>query len=209
MTTWCLWNRRNALHFGRSAHLISSINSVAGLLLQEFIASQNVEPPLPQPSALHQWRPPEPGTLKVNFDAAIFKHTNSAGIGVIVRDWRGAAFGALSTLTLLPSLVANMEALACLRVVQFAAELDLHSVIFEGDSATIISAVSQGNSSLSSFGNIIDDVRCLLPSFSSIKFIHVHRSGNLVANALAKMASINVGCQVWMDAMPLDIVCFD
>ena len=141
----------------------------------------------------------------MNFDAALFKHTNSAGIGVIMRDWRGVALGALSTPTLLPSSVADMEALACLRAVQFVAELDLHCVIFEGDSAAIISAVSQGISLLSSFGNILDDVRCLIPSFSSVKFSHVNRSGNLVVDALAKKASSNVGCQVWMDAWPLDI----
>lgn len=206
MTTWCLWNRRNALHFSRLAHSISKISSVVGSLLQEFIANQNVEPPLPRPTTLHQWCPLEPCTLKVKFDVALFKYTNSAGIGVIVRDWRGAALRALSTPIMLSLSVADMEALMCLRTVQFAAELDLHSVIYEGDSATIISVVSQGSSSLSSFGNIIDDVRCLLPSFSSVKFIHVHHSSNLVANALAKKASTNVGCQVWRDAMPLDIV---
>ena len=58
-----------------------------------------------------------------------------------------------------------MESLACLRAIQFTAELDLHCAIFEGDSATIIFAVSQGTSLLSSFGNIFDDVRYLLPSF--------------------------------------------
>ena len=72
----------------------------------------------------------------MNFDAALFKHTNSAGIGVIVRDWRGVALGALSTPTLLSSTVADMEALACLRAVQFAAELDLHCG-FPGDFTTI------------------------------------------------------------------------
>ncbi|KAL0006473.1 hypothetical protein SO802_014034 [Lithocarpus litseifolius] len=62
-----------------------------------------------------------------------------------------------------------MEALDCLRAVQFAAELDLYCVLFE------------------------------------VKFSHVNRSGNLVADALAKKASSNVGYQVWMDALPLDI----
>ena len=141
----------------------------------------------------------------MNFNAALFKHTNSTGLGVIVRDWRGANLGALSVPAMLSSTVADMEALACLRAVQFAAELDLHHVIFEGDSATIISAVSQGTSRLSSFENIVDDVRHLLPSFSSIIFSHVNRSGNIVADALAKKASSIVGCHIWMEALPLDI----
>ena len=84
-------------------------------------------------------------------------------------------------------------------------ELDLHRVIFEGDLATIIFAVSQGTSRLSSFGNIVDYVRHLLPSFSSVIFSHVNCSGNIVADALAKKASSIVGCHIWMKALPLDI----
>ena len=92
----------------------------------------------------------------MNFDTASFKQTNLAGLGVIVRDWRGVNLGNLSVPAMLSSIVADMEALACLRAVQFAAELDLHCVIFEGDSATIIFVVSQGTSRPSSFGNIVD-----------------------------------------------------
>lgn len=203
--TWSLWNRRNALHFGREALPIAMISSVASALLHDFLASQIPEAPLSRPAVRHQWRHLEPGFVKVNFDAALFTHTNSAGLGVVVRDWRGANPGALSVPAMLSSTVADMEALACLRAVQFATELDLHRVIFEGDSATIISAVSQGSSILSSFGNIVDDVRHLLPSFSSVIFSHVNHSGNIVADALAKKASSIAGCDIWMEALPLDI----
>ena len=98
-----------------------------------------------------------------------------------------------------------MEALACLRAVQFAADLGLQRVIFEGDSTTIISAVSHGSSVMVSFGNIIDDVRHLLPRFSVVSFNHVHCSGNVVVDALAKKASSIVGYHIWMDTLPLDI----
>ncbi|XP_075657106.1 uncharacterized protein LOC142627188 [Castanea sativa] len=162
---WCLWNRINSLHFGRPAHPLSIISAVAVKLLQELIASQSTETPIPRPPA------------------------------------RGALFLPIP----LSASVADMEALACLRAVQFAAKLDLHYVVFEGDSATVISAVSQGISLLSSFGNIVDDVRLLLPSFSSVTFSHVNCTGNIVADALAKKASSNVGCQVWMNALPSDI----
>ena len=202
---WCLWNRRNALHFGRPANPMANISSVASTLVQEFIASQVPDIPIHHPPAQHQWRPPEPDAVKVNFDAALFKRTNSAGIGIIVRDWRGVSLAALSMPIPLSSSVADMEALACLRAVQLAAKLEFQCVIFEGDSATVISAVNQGSSLLSSFGNIVDDIRYLLPSFSSATFSHVNRTGNLVADALAKKASSNVGSQVWMNALPSDI----
>ncbi|XP_050259012.1 uncharacterized protein LOC126704012 [Quercus robur] len=154
--SWSVWNRHNALHFGREALPIVKISSITCALLHNFINSQIPEAPLSQPAVRHQWCPPEQGFVKVNFDTALFKYTNSARLGVIVRDWRGVNLGALSMLAMLSSTVADMEALACLRAIQFAAELDLHRVIFEGDSATIIFAISQRTSRLSSFGNIVD-----------------------------------------------------
>ena len=163
--SWSLWNKRNALYFGREALPIAKVSSTACTLVHNFINSQIPDAPPVRPVVQHQRRPPEQDLVKVNFDAALFKHKNSTGIGAIVRDWRGANLGALSMPVSLSSTIAEMEALACLEAVQFATDLGLQCVIFEGDSTTIISAVSQGSSVLASFGNIIDDVRHLLPSF--------------------------------------------
>ena len=48
--TWCLWNRRNALHFGRPTQPLTNISAFAGALLQDFMASQISEIPRPRPS---------------------------------------------------------------------------------------------------------------------------------------------------------------
>ena len=203
--SWSLWNRQNALHFGREALPIAKVSSTACTLLHNFINSQILDAPPVRPIVQHQWRPPKQDLVKVNFNAALFKHKNSAGIGTIVRYWRGANLGALSMPVSLSSTIVKMEALACLGAVQFAADLGLQRVIFEGDLTTIISAVSQGFSVLASFGNIIDDVRHLLPSFSVVSFNHLHCSGNVVADALEKKASSMGGCHIWMDTLPVDI----
>ena len=191
-----LWNVRDALHFGCEALPIAKISSVACTLLHDFINSQISDAPPVRPVVQHQWHLLEQGLVKVNFDVALFKHKNSAGLGAIVRDWQGANLGALSMPVLLSSTVVELEALACLRAVQFAADLSLQHVIFEGDSTTIIFAVSHRSSVMASFGNIIDDVRHLLPRFYSVSFNHVHRSGNVVTDALAKKASSIAGCRI-------------
>lgn len=116
---------------------------MASNLLQEFLAAQEDEDlPVPLPPALHQWRPPEQGYFKVNFDAAIFKVSNSAGIGVVIRDWRVEVTAALSMLVPLSISVADLEALACRRAMFYAAECGRHSVIFKGGSASVINAIS-------------------------------------------------------------------
>ena len=124
-------------------NLYLTLVSMASNLLQEFLAAQEDEDlPVPLPPALHQWRPPEQGYFKVNFDAAIFKVSNSACIGVVIRDWRVEVTAALSMLVPLSISVADLEALACRRAMLYAAECGLYSVIFKGGSASVINAIS-------------------------------------------------------------------
>ena len=103
--------------------------------------------------------------FKVNYDAAVFKTLNLAGIGVIICDWRGEATAALSMPVPLSMTIADLEALACHRSVMYAIENDLPDAIFEGDSASVINAISQESAVLTSFGNIVDDIRALVSIF--------------------------------------------
>jgi len=103
------------------------------------LASQEEELVLPCPPPLQRWCPPAPDIFKVNFDAAFFRSSNSASLGVIVHDSSGATVGALSIPISLGCSVAELEALACLRAIQFA--LEIGKVVFEGDSAVVIDAL--------------------------------------------------------------------
>ena len=60
---------------------------------------------------------------------------------MIIRDNVGAVIGALSMCIPLPQSVATVEALACRRAIQFAVEIGLHEVIFEGDATVVIQAI--------------------------------------------------------------------
>ncbi|XP_050275711.1 uncharacterized protein LOC126717811 [Quercus robur] len=122
----------------------------------------------------HQWRPPDPQNYKANFDAAVFKATNTA-------------------------------ALACRRPVQFAWEIGLRRVTFEGNSAAVIQAITRGNSDFLPFGNIIDDIRNQVAGFQFSEFFHAYRICNTAADALAKKAKLCTGLQVWLEDIPADI----
>ena len=121
---------------------------MAGNLLLEYLAAQNEVPAPPGPAIMQQWQPPDHDIYKVNFDAATFSSSNSTSIGVIVRDCVGEAIGALSMTIPLPQLVADVEALACRQAVQFAAEIGLSRVVFEGDSVVTINALNKATSDL-------------------------------------------------------------
>ena len=206
VAAWYLWNRRNALHFGRQVQPISNINLLASNLLQEFLAAQEdvaliAHPPVNQ----HQWRPPEHDHFKVNFDAALFKSLNLAGIGVVIRDWRGDVVAALSMPIALASTVADLEALACRLALLFAVEKDLQNVIFEGDFVSVMNAIAQEHPILTSYGDIVDDIRYVASAFQSAQFVSVHRSCNVVADALAKKAKCLAGSREWLGDFPSDI----
>nr|POE52802.1 hypothetical protein CFP56_68712 [Quercus suber] len=111
---------------------------------------------------------------------------HSAGLGVVIRDWRGEFVGALSAPMSLSQSVADLEALACRKAIEFAAELGLQKVTFEGDLAMVINALNQDNAALSSFSVVIEDIRSQILVFQSFAFNYVGRSCNCVADSLAK-----------------------
>lgn len=113
MTAWTIWNRRNALKFGRPTIPVANIIPRAGSLLQEFVSAQEVLDESPSVAVSSQWQPPEFPYYKVKFDVVVFKASSSARIGVIIRDSSGNAIGALLVPTPLSNSIAVMEALAC------------------------------------------------------------------------------------------------
>lgn len=138
-------NRRNAIRLEHSTWPLNQIFSIAAGMLQDFLNSQDDVPVAVQvPPDLH-WCPPEQFQYKANFDGAVFKSSNSAGLGVVICNNKGAVIGALSMHIPLPHSVAEVEALACRRAVQFAIEIGLHKVIFEGDAAVVIQATKTGS----------------------------------------------------------------
>ena len=153
---------------------------------------------------MQQWRPPEPQCFKVNFDAMVFHASHLAGLGVIVRNDGGEAAGALSSSSPLAHSVVDLEALACLKVVQFALELGLTCVVFEGDSIVIINALLHGAGDMASFGNILDDIQIHSTVLQFEEFVYVNRSCNVVADALAKKAKSVRGVQVWLNELLAD-----
>ena len=110
---WCVWNRRNAIHFNRAVRPVDSICRKAGSLLQEFLQPREVKLSPPRPQVIQRWRPPDSKFYKINFDVAAFQASNLAGVGVIVRDNRGDPIGALTMPNPFRQSVAELEALAC------------------------------------------------------------------------------------------------
>ena len=207
IVAWMLWTRRNSIRLGRPTRPLNQIFHEARRLLREFLEAHD-EDPVSIPSPIHvqaKWTALTQTRYKANFDAALFKHNDAAGLGVIIRDVNGAIIGALSMCIPLPHSVATAEALACRRAVQFVAEIGLHEVTFEGDLAVVINAITAGATEHASYGHIIGDILAQAASFSSFEFCYVNRSCNRVADSLAKRAKSGLDLQVWLEDCPQDV----
>ena len=83
----------------------------------------------------------------------------------------------------------EVEALAIAKAVSFAAEIGITKAVLEGDSLTIMKALSSDHSSLVSFGLMIDQ----------LFYSHVKRECNSVAHCLARYVFDSLDFLVWME----------
>ena len=202
---WCLWNRRNALHIGRVVQPIANISSMACNLLQEFLVAQE-EDDLPGhlPPTQHQWRPPEQGYFKVNYDAAVFKTLNLAGVGVIICDWRGEVTAALS----MPVPIhdhswpgsSSLPPSCDVYCWKWSSQRYFRRGFSFSDQRHL-----SGERSVDFFWEYCGRYSRFSFYFPVFQFVHVHRTCNVVADALAKKAKNLVGIQVWSGVLPEDI----
>ena len=193
------------IRLDRSTRPLNQVLPVAGEMLHDFLDAQDEASMTPQVSTQPHWSAPTQTQYKANFDGALFSSTNAASLGVVIRDNVGAVIGALSMCIPLPQLVATVETLACKRAVQFAAEIGLHEVIFEGDAAGVIQAIKNREADQSAHGHIVGDIQDQVSLLAFSDFCFVPRSCNKVANALAKRAKTGPGLQVWLEDCPKDI----
>nr|POE79140.1 hypothetical protein CFP56_60501 [Quercus suber] len=87
------------------------------------------------------WSPPQAPFLKINYNGAVFRDSNSAGIRVVIRDSEGGVLASLVEKIPLPQTGADVEAAAARRAIMLAKDLNLSSIMLKGDSEIITKAV--------------------------------------------------------------------
>ena len=101
--------------------------------------------------------------------------------------------------------VEILEAMAARRAMIFMEELGLRRAIFEGDSETVVKALSGDCPDRSCIGHIVKDYKSLMGCFQTNSFSHVRRQSNGVAHTLARRARKSSPLSVWMESIPPDI----
>nr|POF03114.1 hypothetical protein CFP56_63925 [Quercus suber] len=110
------------------------------------------------------------GWFKANVNGAIFKESNSAGIGVVVRDSQGWVLATLLKKVEGVQEAEVIETLAIRRAIRFAIETSFNCVIIESDSLGVVKAIQDSADSTCHFGHIIEDMKQLAKALKSCDF---------------------------------------
>ncbi|XP_075635372.1 uncharacterized protein LOC142607649 [Castanea sativa] len=200
-----IWWSRNKLVFDSSPP--ASPIDVTADINRSFSAYSNAWKLKMQPT-ISAWEPPPPGWVKFNFDVAI---TLSASFpSAIFRD-SNRHFISIFTAKESISSLAWAKAKAALLAVSSAANLQLPSIIFEGDAKIVIDSIKAPSSTpFWDLRLIISNIQLLLPYFSQVVFNFCHRASNGLTHSIAFWASF---CSTWgpqpISSIPSWVLCED
>ncbi|XP_060961871.1 uncharacterized protein LOC133032068 [Cannabis sativa] len=197
---WAIWSEKNKVLHGGVRRDGSYIVSYATHYYGNFLATRNwakAPTAMAAPTATEQhhkptegvpWRPPDLNGIKLNVDAAINQMTKTLGIGTIIRDHNGVVLVAISKSVQGYFRSNEMEAKALFHSINWASQLQIPVTNIETDALRVFNVLSITFLDLSSFSNLIFDVRNLLSSFFVVVVSNVRRHANQGAHELVKYA---------------------
>ena len=162
---WSIWHQRNQIQTQQSHHPLNLLFQWAHDNYLEYKTLKIA--PVPYRTVRRvRWKPPDPGSYKINFNEATFVKENYSGLGVIVRDEASLVIAAMATRV--PQLLQaiEIEALATNKALEFAQEMGLTEVVMEGDSLLVMAALNSKNPILAPYGLMIQDSLSLSSAFS-------------------------------------------
>ncbi|MFQ6638869.1 hypothetical protein Gotur_016688 [Gossypium turneri] len=148
------------------------------------------------------WRPPQDLWVKLNFDAAYKIQTNKSCSGFIIRNGRGKVMGSGVTHHGNISDAFMAEAVACFQGLLFAKETGFTTVEVEGDSRTVIEKINQEGFGRADLDSIILDIKSMGRFFHQLRFRHVRRDANRVAQFIAREGNSRSENSFWMEDFP-------
>ena len=204
MVAWGIWNQHNKARLNLVAAPLHQIFQISSERLAEFTACQPFATPMMVRPANRRtrWQPPPADLMKINFNGAVFSSGNATGIGVVIRNNLGQVITSCSQRLSQAYSSTDVEALAAAKAVSFAAEIGITKAVLEGDSFTIMNALSSDRHSLALFGLIINDVKFSAENFDQLHYSHVKRECNILAHCLARHAFDILDFLVWMEDVP-------
>ena len=91
---------------------------------------------------------------------------------------------------------------------EFAAVLGFSQAILGTDPQVLSNALRNNSTYLSSFGLLIEDIKCNASLFNQLLYSQVKRQGNMIVHNLARHSISISEFLVWMETVPAPFVSF-
>jgi ribonuclease HI len=124
------------------------------------------------------------------------------GVGMVLRDEKGAVISAYSKTFFGRLDVLKAEAKAALTAIQVCKSLGFSKFHLEGDSQGLIAAINSREPDWSSMGVLVEDIKHELQSLQQWQLSFVRREGNQVAHTLANLATRSFMDNMWLNETP-------
>ncbi|KAJ9556757.1 hypothetical protein OSB04_011371 [Centaurea solstitialis] len=204
MTLWSIWHRRNDILWIDGPHDPSLATRRANQILTDWKASKSLSALVndyPNQACVTTWTPPRRGFIKCNVDAAIFHSNVVAGFGAVLRNSNGEFIAAKATpINSLPS-VRECEALAIFDALLWVSNREDSNVIIQSDAKVVVDAIYTSTTNCSEFGDIINNIRCILNTRPSFSVHAIKRQANEMAHLTARH-SCNLACSSIFHTVP-------
>lgn len=188
MILWCIWNSRNIILHGENNHWNSRDPLTDARERVELWAAIH-DPKKGDEKSWHHisWEKPPPLWIKLNTDGAAEGNPGNAAAGGVFRDECGQwLLGFNRHIGLTTSVAAEIWAIR--DGLSLAIENAFPRIILQSDSAIAIKLITDSQiASNHILFNLISDCRHLTEQIPELRFEHVFREGNGVANCLAKL----------------------
>ncbi|KAF5459301.1 hypothetical protein F2P56_023259 [Juglans regia] len=90
-----------------------------------------------------EWKPPDEGVTKVNFDAAIDKTNNRVGMGIVAKTYKGELLLSFCASKMFSGISSLAETTVLWRAMDLVVKLNGGNVVFEGDAERVIKGVTR------------------------------------------------------------------
>ncbi|KAB2626046.1 hypothetical protein D8674_017706 [Pyrus ussuriensis x Pyrus communis] len=176
-----------------------------GRWISKFFQTANSKPTRMGCLPTLRWSTPTHGWVKITTDGALNVIAKLGGVGVVRRDWRGGflvvgeqQFPGITSVLILELFVVRYG-------LRMAQQHGFQQVMVESEFMKAIATLNRTHLDSSAIGMIADDVMQLVFTFSIVRFIHVSRLCNGVAQHLAKFALSSSNNLVWFEEPPTRI----
>ncbi|KAG8493008.1 hypothetical protein CXB51_012636 [Gossypium anomalum] len=188
---WNIWNSRNnkVFHDKEDGAMVTWDSAAA--LSRDFRIFNFLERPLiPKLGREHGCRKPDPGTVKINFDASM--NGGKTCFGIVVRDHEGFVLGGRAGVMEKKVQAECTELHALEESINFAQNRNWTKLIFELDCVGLINWLNKTKIDCSTMGHHIKDIINKLKQCCNFRFSFVWtpRGSNIVADSLCNWANV-------------------